>query len=233
MKSILIALGVLIVINLLAVGAGVGWLAATDRLSQQRVRSAISIFEPTLAQEAALAAEAQALAEQAAEAQAHAIRLAEVAEGPMTLEERLADSRKFDQVTTQRIERLKREREDILRQIAAAKALVETQREAIAAREVAFEEKVASYAQQREDEDFKQAVRMLEQLKPRQAKEMFQDLLAMGDMETAVAYLSTMNQRKAGAVLREFKEEQEIAQARLLIEALRDQGVFPTREDVS
>ena len=150
----------------------------------------------------------------------------------MTLEERLADSRKLDQVTTQWIERLKREREDILRQIAAAKALVETQRQAIEAREEAFEQRVAEYAEQREDEDFKQSVRMLEQLKPKQAKEMFQDLLAMGDMETAVAYLSAMNQRKAGAVLREFKAEHEIGQARMLIEALRDQGLLPAQEDV-
>ncbi len=228
MKSILIAFILLVVVNLLAVGAGVGWLAWSDRLSSERVREAVSLFEPTITQENADAAAALALAEESAAKQAEALRLAAVADGPKTLEERLVDSRLVDEVTVQRVERLKREREDIFRQIDAAKSLIEKQRADIEAREAAFEARVATFQEQRQDEDFKQAVSMIEQLKPKQAKQVFQDMLAMGAEETAVAYLASMNQRKAGAVLREFKEQPELNQARMLIEALRERGVFPS-----
>ncbi len=228
MKSVLIALMILILINLLAVGAGVGWLAWTDRLSGDRMQEVVTIFEPTIAEEETAAAEVQKLAEEAAAKQAEAIRLAEVADGPKTLEERLVDSRQVDEITVQRVERLKREREDIFRQIDAAKALIAKQRADLETREQAFEARVAEFQAQRADEDFKQAVTMLEQLKPKQAKQVFQGMLAMGDQETAVAYLASMNQRKAGAVLREFKDDLEIDQARTLIEALRERGVFPS-----
>ncbi len=228
MRAILTALTILIVLNLLAVGAGVAWLAGTDRLSRERVEAVVAVFKPTIAQEEAAAREAEALAAEAAQTQAEALRLAEVADGPKTLEARLAESRRVDEVTAQRVERLKREREDILRQIEAAKLMIERQREEIAVREQAFDQRVAAYQEQRESDDFKRAVSMLEQLKPGQVKQVLQDFMATGETEQAVAYLAAMNQRKAGAVLREFKEEPELEQARTLIEALRMQGVFPS-----
>lgn len=226
MRSLLIALLALLVIHLLAVGAGVAWLAATDRLSGERVQEAIAVFKPTIEAERTAAAEAEAAAEEAARAQQEALHLAQVADGSKTLEEHMAGSRRVDDVMTQRVERLKREREDILRQIEQAKALIEDQREQIAARERAFEDRVEAYQARREDDDFQQAVRMLEQLKAAQAKQVLQDMIAAGDQETAVAYLAAMNPRKAGALLREFKEPQDIEQARVLIEALRKQGMF-------
>ena len=79
--------------------------------------------------------------------------------------------------------------------------------------------------QKRQDEDFKNAVKMVEQLKPKQAKDLFVNLINQQQVGQVTEYLAAMNLRKAGSVLKEFKEPAEIAMATDLIERLRQRGV--------
>ena len=75
------------------------------------------------------------------------------------------------------------------------------------------------------DEDFKKAVGLLEALKPKQAKQILQDMLQDGKELEAVEYLAAMKMRKAAGVLGQFKQNQEIAQATMLVERLRQRGI--------
>ena len=56
---------------------------------------------------------------------------------------------------------------------------------------------------------------------PKQAKAVFQELLTAGGEKQVVSYLSAMEERKAAKVLKEFKLPNEIDQAAMLIEQLR------------
>ena len=82
-----------------------------------------------------------------------------------------------------------------------------------------------------QDEDFKRAVKTLEQLPARQAKDVVQQMLGQGKLDQAVDYLAAMQLRKSAGVLKAFKSEAEVVQVTRLIEQLRLRGVDPMREE--
>jgi hypothetical protein len=77
-----------------------------------------------------------------------------------------------------------------------------------------------------------QAVRQYEQVPPKQGKRMIMELVVMGQVEQAVAYLDAMNVRAAGKILKEFKTDEEIKLATELLEKLRTFGSKPSEQGV-
>ena len=95
-----------------------------------------------------------------------------------------------------------------------------------------FEQAVSREAKLKEDKDFQQTVKMYQQLKAKQVKQIFQQLLAQGMTGQVVEYLAAMQIRKAAAVIREFKSPNEVVQAANLLQSLRERGLDFSTEDL-
>lgn len=227
MKSLLTAAVVLLILHLLAAVGFVAWLGASGRLNEQRARKVVDLFELTVAEQQRREQEAAQLAEETRAQAEQAARLEAVADGPRTMQDRLASEAQADALAMHRLERLQRETNDLRQQIERAKQLIADQKADLEAERAAFEEFLAERTDQLQDEDFQQTVQMYEQLKPDQAKQMFQQLMAAGETEQVVEYLAAMQLRKAGKVIQSFEGEAEIAQATQLLEMLRQRGVYP------
>jgi len=223
-KALVSAVIVVVLVHLLAAGGFVGWLAASDRISGQRVRDAVAVFRPTIADEKADAEEAARVEAEAAAVAADAARREAVADGPQTLTERLALKAEASQLAEHEVERLLRERADLTRRMAGAREQVEQMRAELEADRAAFEQRVEAWTDRQQEDDFRQAVKLAEQLPPKQAKAMLRELIDAGETDRAIDYLAAMNQRKAAVVLSQFKDEDEVATATALIEGLRQRS---------
>lgn len=221
MRTLLTAFTLVLMINALALGGLMGWMGATGRLSKERMQEAVEVFSKTVDEEEALAAEAQAAEEEAVALAERAMRLEQVAGGPVTPEQRLTTIQRVDENQQAVLKRQQVEADALKRQLDTQMRRIEERIAELKKKEQAFEEAIAAQFEAMEDGDFKEAVAMLEGLPPKQAKQVLQQMLAQGSMPQVVDYLSAMQQRKAAAVLTEFKLPNEVAQAAELIERLR------------
>ncbi len=224
-KTLWAVLCVVLWINLLAAAGFVAWLYKSGRLNQDRVDRIRQMLTLTVAEEEEQRQQAAAQEEEARQKAMEAARLESVSDGPDTLDDFLKAERLGDEMAMQRIERLQRDIRDLQRQLAIAKQLYTKQSEQFAAERKAFEEAASAQSRLQRDQNFQQAVRMYEQVKPRQAKEMFQELIRRDQTAQVVDYLAAMQMRKAASVLKEFKTPAEVAQATELIQRLRQRGV--------
>ncbi len=226
-RSIAFAILLLLALHFVALLGVVGWLAGTGRLDKQRVHQVVDTFKLTISQAQQQQQEAEQQAKQAQEKAEQAARLEAVADGPRTLQDHLAAEQRTDALAMHRVERIERETDDLRQQIERAKKLISKQKQELQQERDKFEQAVKKHNEQKASEDFQQTVKMYEQLKPDQAKQMFQDLIAQGETDRVVDYLAEMQLRKAAKVLQQFKSDQEIQQATLLLEKLRNRGVYP------
>jgi hypothetical protein len=120
--------------------------------------------------------------------------------------------------------RLQSERNMLLNQLASENALLDEQKQALDRQRADWENAVRADRERKVDEQFLQAVRQLEQVTPKQAKQMIAQMISDNQMDLAVAYLDSMAPRAASKILREFKSETEIALATQLLEKLRTFG---------
>lgn len=221
MRTFFTAIILVLVINVLALGALAGWLGASGRLNKDRLRDAVAVFNHTIDEEAKLAAEAEQ-AELDAQAMAEReLRMEQVAGGPVTPEARLASIQVVDEKRRALIERQKVEAEALKRQLSAQQRLIEQKIAELDTKQQAFDQAIATKIQAMQQEDFKEAIAMLEGIPPKQAKQVIQQWLNEGAQSQVVDYLSAMEERKAAKVLKEFKQPNEVAQAATLIEQLR------------
>lgn len=227
MRSLWKAFVGLLLVHVIAVAAFIAWLSASGRLDRERLTKTRDIFKLTLEDEKKLAEERAKLeAEELAKAEA-AARLEALGDGPVTLAQRLREKQSADDVAIQRVERMQRDIANLRAQLENAKSLLAKQQQELDAKRKAFDEEVAQRQKIQADEDFLQAVSMYEQLKPRQAKDMFLELLKQNKEQEVINYLAAMQLRKAANVLKEFKTPEETAQATKLVQRLRERGVDP------
>ncbi len=232
MKSFAVAMMAIIVIHLIALGAGVGWLWSSGRLNHERIDRVVDMFSITIEEEQQQLEEIARQVEQEQERIDDARRLEKAAEGPVTLQDRLVEDQQTNELAMHRLERLQRETEDLRQQIERAKGLIARQKSELEAKRVEFEEYIEQKTRTMRDKHFLQTVQMYEQLKPKQAKQMFQQLVVEGQTDKVVDYLAAMQLRKASKVLGEFKEPNEVAQAKMLLERLRNRGIQPLVKDL-
>lgn len=227
MKSLLAAFIILILIHLILAVGFVGWLQASNRIDGERVQAVVEMFKPTLAEVDQLKAEAEKAEAEAQAARDQLMRLESVAKGPQTLEDRLTMNFEADEFDLHRLERLNAETEAIRRRLDQDKQLIAKELAELQARQEAFDELVERRTASMRDEDFNRAVKTLEQIPANQAKGMIQQYIAAGKMNDAVDYLAAMQLRKSAGILKAFKSEEEIPQAALILEELRNRGKDP------
>lgn len=221
MRTLFTAFILVVLVNAFALGGLVAWLGSTGRLSKQRIIDTVEVFKTTLQEQEALDAEAKAAEQEALAMAEKALRLEQVAGGPVTPEARLASIQRVDEKQRALIERQKVEAEALKRQLDVQMKMIEDKLAELDTKQQAFDEAVAAQLGEMEQEDFKEAVAMLEGIPPKQAKAVFQQMLKAGEDDQVVSYLSAMQERLAAKVLKEFKLPNEVAQATELIEKLR------------
>jgi len=221
---------VLLILHLLAAAGFVGWLSASDRLSKARLQQVVQTFQATVTAEQAQAEQETRDRQQREQLQREAARLESLGTGPMTIDQRSETDREADEIRIQKMSRLKKESDQLLAHLNRRQQEIAKQAAELKARQEAWEKSIARLKEQREDEDFQHAVSLYQKLRPKQTKEMFQQLIEQSRIDDVVDYLAAMQLRQSAAVLGEFKTPSEIDQATLLIQKLRLRGVDPTRQ---
>jgi hypothetical protein len=223
-KALWNALAIVLLLNALGLLALAAYLHNDGRLSTQRLRDTAAIFALTLEQQQQ---QEQAAAQQAALETERAVRqehLRLVADGPVSTRAQIERDHQAEELALLRVQRLREEIHVLQRQLEMARQTVARHKAEHEAQKAAWEQSIADEMQRREDEDFQTTVELYQRLKPAQAKDMFLQLIAAGQSDQIVAYLAAMQQRKAAAVLREFKAPEEIPVAAELLEELRRRG---------
>ena len=225
MRSLWTVLSVLLLLHVLLLAGGAVWLNMTDRLSNERLQEVISIFSPTMAEAETAAKELKSKqAEDAIKAQEVA-RQKRIGDGPANFQREIDERVVADEFAVQQSEVNKRDAVVLQRNLTVARELLTKERKQLDADRKKFDELIEKEAKKRTDEDFKLAVEMYEQLKAKQTKEIFQQLMTREKTDDVVRYLAAMQTRKAAAVLKEFKNAADIPQVTDLIQRLRDRGV--------
>ncbi|MFO0832841.1 MAG: hypothetical protein U0637_13495 [Phycisphaerales bacterium] len=174
MKTVWNIISVLAVANLLAVAGFLGWLRMTDRLSADRARAVRELLAPTIAADTATA-------EQKKAADVKALKEKEAAEKaarpPLTAAEKLAARVEATELDRQRLERLRREVEDLQNSVSRDRADVDAKRSQLTADQKAFDEQVKQVAALASTEQFKKTLDILQALKPAAAKAMLLEVI--------------------------------------------------------
>ena len=224
MRNLAAVIVLLVVAHLLAVTGGAVWLAASGRLSAERLREAADLFRPTLVEAARERAEAQTLEADTLATQRDLAYLASVSDGPQPLEERLAAKLEGEQLVLHRLERMHEESAAIGTRLDQDRAWIDERLAELEERERAVAALMDAERARRTDADFLQAVATFTAMPAKQAKAMAQALLEEGKGDEVVAYLEAMPLRNRAAVLKAFKSPAEAAVAATLLERLRTAG---------
>lgn len=220
MKRIWTVLSVIALANMVALGGFVGWLGQTGRLSKDRLHEVREMFTDTVAAEQA---RRDAEAKQAAEVEA--ARLAVPSGKPRTASELVAMQVNATVEDLQRIERLRREVEDLQRTLRRDQASLDGQ---VASFQAERDEFNAMRERMREIEggdQFKKSLSVLETVKANEAKQILDNLLTDGADEQVVSYLNAMDERARSRILSEFIKVGQTEVAADLLEALRTRGL--------
>ena len=227
LRAIWTAISILLLIHILMLAGFLLWLHGNDRLDGERIDRIQQMLSLTIEEEKAQEEQAKILEEEAQKQAADLARLESVSDGPVSLADRLAAQQEKDEIALLRLDRLQKDIQNLQGQLALTKRQLAQEQETLETQQKAFEQAVEEQAQLDTDAGFQQTVQMYEKLKPKQVKQMFQDLLNQGQSEQVVDYLAAMQLRKASAVLKEFKSPHEISQATNLLQRLRERGIDP------
>lgn len=248
MKTLWTAISVVAVANLLAIMGAVGYLAASDRLTIKRLEVIRDMLGETTA-----AAEARRAREEAeAREQADAL-LATLAHGPdasigapagtpgvepLASPELVARHVEATRLDRQRIERMRREIDDLTRTLRRERVAIDRGWDELERDRRVFESMRSQIEAIEGTEQFRRALSALTQLKADAARDLLAQLIAgvgadglgSGDREDgimrAVLYLNAMPDRQRARVLNTFIEDDPALAAELL-ERLRTKGLRP------
>ena len=233
MKAVWTVISSLLLINALLLAGAVGWLYQSGRINKDRIERIREMLEITIEQEQQLEIQAKEAEEQTRQKTLEIARLESVSDGPITLADRLKAKEQGDELAVQRVKRLRRDISDLRRQLVLAKEQITKQHDTLLEQRQQFQQSVLQQTKLKEDQDFQKAVSMYQKVKPKQAKEMFQQMLLRGQLPQVVDYLAAMQLRKAAAVLKQFKNPDEIIQATDLLHHLRQRGIEMPRQGLS
>jgi hypothetical protein len=222
MKTLWRLLSILAVANLLALSAFVGWLWQTGRMNEQRFELLKSILASTTDEDAARLEEEKVIG---AEAMRVAAEERKLLEAPFTREEQVAAAERFEERAQLAMKTLNDEQARLAGKIDEREGAVAEREGALDARREAWEQAIADEKQRETSEQFKKAVKLLEGLPPKQAKDWILELVGSGKIEQAVKYLDAMSATKSANLLKSFKTAAETKSATDLVERLRVLGL--------
>lgn len=174
MKTLWNALCVVAIANLLAIAGFVGWLAQSDRLDMGRLREIRAMVSTTLSEERA-AKEALAKAEEAAAKAAAAQARAD--QPPLTASEQLAARLEATALDQQRMERLRREVQDLQGRVDRERTILDRERADFAETVRRFEASQGRALARAKDAQFRKAIETLESLKPKEALTLLRQMI--------------------------------------------------------
>lgn len=235
MKSLKRAILTILVLNLIGVLVGIGWLFSSGRVNKQRVTELTEIFgEPVVIEQARLQAEEKAAAE------AEAAKPKPLPELALNSDERNLVRVEMTQVDMARLERMKREVEDL-------QAILRQERAALADDQNELEEEKLAFAAMRQrlmelegGKQFKKALATLTTMDAADAKTVLATMLGQNQdgatpqvskYEEVVSYLSAMDERARTAILTEFLDDGENQLAADLLESVRLRGLETATAD--
>lgn len=227
MKSVIRAVVIVAVLNLVGVLGLVGWLFAQGRLDRERLTEVSAIVGETPA---------------AREERIEAARLAaEAAAAPKPLDDgdiRDTDLRNQARIETtlvdrERLERLQREVRDLQLQLRQQRQMLDRDR-------AEFEEDTRAFHLMRERlyaidgaEYFRKSLEVLNGMKPADVRPVLNALIAEGKTEEVISYLSAFDERHRSRVMTEFVKGGEVELAAGLLESLRTRGLEPVVSGVN
>lgn len=219
MKAIWNVLCVIAIANLLALGAFVGWLLVNDRLNGERVEMVRVMLTETIAEEEARIAEAEAQAS----AERDEKKRAEAAASTVAASsDALESARQGEEIGRQVLERLRRELDDLRRTLEWDRQQLDSEWEKLYAQRAEFARARELVAQSEGSEQFDKALRLYESLKAETAMEIFQQLIADGQVDQVVSYLNAMQARQATKIIEAIPDPVVAAD---LLERLRTRGL--------
>ena len=177
MRTLWNALCVVAIANLLAIGGFVGWLVQTDRLDMARVREIRAAVSTTLSEERA---EKEAMERAAAEAEKAAAAQARADQPPLTASEQLAARLEATALDQQRMERLRREVQDLQGRVDRERLTLDRERNEFAETKRLFEASQGRAMARTMDAQFRKAIEMIESLKPKEAVALLREMIPPG-----------------------------------------------------
>ena len=225
MKTIWNVIAMFVFVHVVAGVILIAWLRQSDRLNMDRLTAVRDIFETTITQQQIQGDQAKQLSDQASSRRRDLARLQSIESGPLSVASRLEVDRAAQELALASLQRYKDDIQVLRDQIEQGKRKLQSEQERINAQKKQLDDQIQRRKEQQESVDFRRTVKMFEQVKPKQAKKMFQELLARNRQDQVVTYLAAMSQRKAATVLKQFKEPAEIVQATELLERLRARGI--------
>jgi len=220
-RSLWLILVTIAIANTLGFLIFASFLAATDRLSEDRLVALREIFSDTVT--------AQRIADERADREreqeeADAEEEAKVGTPPITARARSQYMEEIARSAEQRAIRTSREARD------RQETLFEWQRD-LEKREAAFQEELEAFEERRREiaeregsEQFAKALKVYESMPPDQAAEVFRELVRDGRDDEVVSFLNAMKPRIAAEVTGEILGE-DAGMAAMLLERLREHGV--------
>ena len=227
MRSMKRAILLILILNLLAMLAGIGWLFSSGRISKDRVVELTTLFgEPVAAEQARIKTEEQAAAAE------EAAKPKPLPDSALNSDERNLVRVEMTQVDRARLERMKREVENL-------QAILRQERTDLARERSDLEEERADFEAMRDrlaelegGKQFKKALSTLTGMKSKDAKTVLSTLLSEnGKYEEVVSYLSAMDEQGRTSILTEFVKAGENQLAADLLESVRLRGLETTTAD--
>jgi flagellar basal body-associated protein FliL len=219
-RSIWSILAILAVAHLLAFAGALAWLVTSGRLDTHRVETIRAMLSETIADEQArLKKEADANEQAKADA---AEALAETTL-PLGAADRVQVKLELSEIDRQQILRRQREAKDLQINLIRERQVLDQDIAAFNKEKADFEAWRQSLLDIEGTDQFKKTLATYEGLKPKEAKESLASLLAAGQKDQVVTYLSAMDERQRVKIIAEFNKEDPSVAADLL-EALRTRG---------
>lgn len=228
MKSLKRAVLAVLVLNLLLVLAGAGWLLTSGRVNKDRVLSLTQLFDEPVDIE-----QARIKAQQAAADKALAEQEKPLPELALSTEERNQVRVEMTQVDRQRLDRMRREVADLQATLRKERRLIEDDRTALEKEREGFEQMRQRLANLEGGKQFKKSLATIVGMDAKDAKAVLTAMLganaALSDKyEEVISYLSAMDDRARTQILTEFVKAGEERLAADLLESVRLRGLETT-----
>ncbi len=237
MKKLWTILSVLAVANLLAIGALVGWLGSSGRLTPDRVEQIRTVLSQPVEEEQEAPDEIELIeADEIAQAEAQGV--------PLTAEQLVEMKLQASETDRARVKRLREEIDYLQKTLDRERAALDAERESIARERAAYEDEREKIAQIEGGKNFRKALSVLEGMKAPIAKAALEamlrgggDVIPDGDgvgepdgMSRVIAYLNAMQDRTRTKIVTEFAKESPDLAAELL-ERLRTRGLYARADE--
>lgn len=229
MKTLKRSILVLLVLNLIGTLVGMGWLFTSGRVSKDRMVELTQLFEePVQIEQARLQAQQKAIEA----AQAAVPR--PIPELALNSDERNLVRVEMTQVDIARLDRMKREVQDLQLTLRKERAELSQEQDKLQQSQDAFNAMRTRLGDLEGSKQFKKALETLTGMAPKDAKTVLSTLLVTktngtdpreGKYEEVVSYLSAMDARARTSIMTEFVKAGEEQLAADLLESVRLRGL--------